>query len=66
MVAIPTNREEGNDYAKIMEMISGGEIPSIGVIDVAVLHDDWCAVMNGGSVCNCDPDIHVQKVDEPQ
>lgn len=37
-----------------------------GVNHVKVLHDDWCKMLNGGSDCNCNPDvIHLGQHGEP-
>ena len=31
-----------------------------GVVEVDVLHDDWCNVMTGAGQCNCDPDVAIR------
>jgi hypothetical protein len=49
---------------KLIEMHARGETPSVGLSDVDIAHDDWCAVYTGG-YCNCDPDIRVRKRPTP-
>lgn len=49
-----------NYQTKLQRMMAAGLIPSyIGIHDVDVYHDDWCAIHAGG-YCNCDPDIQVR------
>lgn len=47
-----------NYQRKIARLIRKGKIrPVIGVHDLEVKHDDWCAALKGGT-CNCNPDIY--------
>ena len=32
-----------------------------GVHNVQIYHDHWCQILNGGTVCNCNPDVEVKK-----
>jgi hypothetical protein len=32
----------------------------VGVNEIDVAHDDWCALLKSGLPCNCDPDVRVR------
>nr|MBC7245426.1 hypothetical protein [Chloroflexota bacterium] len=47
-------------------MVETGQLPMmVGVHDVDVYHDDWCAIFRGGW-CNCDPWIRVHEGTEAE
>ena len=33
--------------------------PGFYVMEIA--HDSWCNILNGGSECNCNPDVRLPK-----
>jgi hypothetical protein len=43
-------------YDKLIR-IFGHRAGSGEYIDVNVYHDHWCSKVNGGTECNCNPDI---------
>jgi hypothetical protein len=45
----------GNDIKKILALRDQVRRGAVTITDV--LHDDWCAKLNGGALCNCDPEI---------
>lgn len=49
----------GNWIGKLLEFVE--ERPEYGargtVREVEVLHDSWCARLNGEGSCNCEPEI---------
>ena len=48
-----------NYLKKLLKLHDQGKLPTAGLHDVAIYHDDWCAI-NQGKPCNCDPDIKVR------
>jgi len=43
----------------LQRLLDGGWTPDPGeLVEVVVLHDDWCSFLRGGQ-CNCDPDVKV-------
>jgi hypothetical protein len=48
---------EPNYVVKIRFLQRLGALPSsVGLHEIHVLHDGWCAHLKGG-ICNCSPDI---------
>jgi hypothetical protein len=54
----------GNDMKKLLAM--RGEFKAGTVTLTDVLHDDWCAKLNGGAICNCDPEIRTTPISGPK
>lgn len=52
--------DDRNNYVKkILRMRREGKLPiEIGLTQIHVYHDAWCASYSGG-FCNCDPDIRI-------
>lgn len=48
----------GNYTAKVMELAKQA---GVGVQDVDIKHDDWCALLSSGKPCNCDPEVTLRK-----
>jgi len=48
-----------NHQRKLRELARQGRLSTApGVVSgISVYHDDWCALINGRGVCNCDPEI---------
>lgn len=44
---------------KLIAECEAGRIPTKpgAALAVSILHDDWCDLMNGRGVCNCEPEI---------
>ena len=59
-----TDPKQHNYMKKLLEMQARGELPTAGLSDVDVAHDDWCGV-HTGSYCNCDPEITLRKRPSP-
>jgi hypothetical protein len=53
-----------NYYRKLLDLYTRGEIPTAGLADIDVAHDDWCGIYTGG-YCNCDPEIRVRPLPAP-
>ncbi len=49
-----------NYYKKLMKLHAQGKLPTVGLHEVDICHDDWCRVYRGG-YCNCEPDIRVRQ-----
>ncbi len=45
-----------NYVIKLMKLYQQGKVPTVGLNEMAVYHDDWCGIYQGRR-CNCDPDI---------
>lgn len=45
--------------AKVMELAATLGLDP-GVLEIEVLHDEWCAIMRGGRHCDCEPDVRVR------
>ena len=52
--------EEHNYMKKILAM-APDFIAESGVYDSYIFHDDWCAKLTEGGICNCDPDVDIVK-----
>lgn len=50
------NAPGGNYTAKVQAL---AEKLGVGVNDIDVAHDDWCALLKSGLPCNCDPDVRL-------
>jgi hypothetical protein len=53
--------EASNYLKKIQELWDEGQIPPGTFTNVRILHDNWCGLLNGRTVCNCNPDIKIEK-----
>ena len=51
----------GNDMKKILALGDRVVLARVAIADV--FHDDWCAKLNGGPHCNCDPEIRFTPVE---
>lgn len=49
--------ETPNYIRKLQKLQRQGLLPKEGLAEVAILHDDWCAIYKG-QPCNCEPDIN--------
>lgn len=50
-----------NYWPKFQE-ISKKIIGKVGVHDIDIRHDDWCALLTGvGTYCDCDPIVKLRK-----
>jgi len=47
---------EHNYTAKVLAIARAN--PGTGLKNIAVCHDDWCAIYKGG-YCNCEPDVTI-------
>lgn len=47
---------------RIMAAMETSPYPAGSIVDVVVKHDDWCPMLNGGTVCSCDPDVEIEGV----
>jgi hypothetical protein len=52
-------RRQHNYLNKLLAMQARGALPTCGVSQLEIAHDDWCRIYLGG-YCNCDPDIRVR------
>lgn len=43
---------------KLIAAFEAGAIPPGSVGEALILHDDWCAIYEGGR-CDCNPEIHM-------
>jgi hypothetical protein len=48
----------GNYTAKAQAL---AEEMGVGINDIDVAHDDWCALLKSGLPCNCDPDVRLRR-----
>ena len=48
----------GNYTAKVQAFASK---MGVGVHEIDVTHDDWCALLRRGMPCNCDPDVSLRR-----
>jgi hypothetical protein len=49
-----------NYKKKIAELIAEGKLqPSVGLNDLLILHDDWCACFRGFE-CDCNPTLELR------
>jgi hypothetical protein len=46
-----------NYFEKLIKLVEEGKVIP-GLSEVAVYHDDWCAVYRGG-YCDCDPEVKI-------
>jgi hypothetical protein len=51
------NAPGGNYTAKVQAL---AEKMGVGVNDIDIAHDDWCALLKSGLPCNCDPDVRLR------
>ena len=50
--------ERGNHIPAVLALREGRPIlRQAGVHHIRCLHDDWCDLLNGRGVCNCNPDV---------
>ena len=49
----------GNYLTKIVQMQDAGALPRVGVAQLAVFHDDWCALLATTGACDCDPEVRL-------
>ena len=49
-----------NYIDKLLAMKARGELPTSGVAELEIAHDNKCRIHRGG-YCNCDPDIRVRQ-----
>ena len=49
---------------KLLAMIESGELQQGRLSHVETRHDDWCAFLVQGGVCDCDPEIVITHVEE--
>jgi hypothetical protein len=63
----PKNSQKEHNYLiKLRQMLAAGQLPDyVGVHDIDVYHDTWCAIHTGG-LCNCDPDIKIRRVSKDE
>ena len=54
-------RRQHNYIDKLLAMKARGELPTSGVSELDIVHDNKCRFHRGG-YCNCDPDIRVRPV----
>ena len=48
---------------RVLVAVEAGQLPSEpGLHIIDVIHDEWCAVFEGGQ-CNCDPELRVCRLD---
>jgi hypothetical protein len=47
------NAPGGNYTTKVQAL---ADKMGVGVNDIDIAHDDWCALLKSGQPCNCDPD----------
>jgi hypothetical protein len=38
-----------NYMKKLMKLYREGKLPTAGLTDLAIYHDDWCAIYRGGA-----------------
>ncbi|HEY1815001.1 MAG TPA: hypothetical protein VGG74_21785 [Kofleriaceae bacterium] len=61
------NAAGGNYTLKVQAL---ADKMGVGINDIDVAHDDWCALLKSGQPCNCDPDVRVRpqapKLSEPR
>jgi hypothetical protein len=50
----------GNDMKKLLAMRAQFKSGTVTLSDI--LHDDWCDKVNGGTLCNCDPEIRLTPI----
>jgi hypothetical protein len=48
----------GGNYTLKVQALA--EKMGVGVNDIDVAHDDWCALLKTGLPCNCDPDVRIR------
>lgn len=54
------SKGEPNYVSRLRRLVAEGKLPhGVGLHQVNVLHDDWCAIFKGER-CNCDPDIQLE------
>jgi hypothetical protein len=44
------------DVTGKVEELSEGQRKLLGILEVTVLHDDWCKLLKGKGECNCSPE----------
>jgi hypothetical protein len=49
-----------NYMKKFMQLQQQGKLPKVGLAQVDVYHDHWCAINRGG-YCNCHPEFKLHK-----
>lgn len=66
MIPLPSKRKVGNvmktktaEPPKYMaKVIEKGLTAQKGVVSfLPIYHDDWCALLKGNGVCNCNPEV---------
>lgn len=55
-LVLGTDRDSSKNYMPLaMALFDEGKSMGVQVLDVTVIHDDWCAMLKGLGYCDCSP-----------